>query len=322
MAAKVLIYHMEEPRRQILEGLCRMMGMVPVFVDEAAWDVPVGLLSGNADRKRFAAAAKNRPAEQAGCVPGCGNPETGRDGKRTGCGSPDTSKDGKRTDCGKTMRGETAGEEPVREEMIVMCGLTKPQFDAFLDALRMAGIRIGLKAVETESNQMWSGSELQKELSRERQAFAKARNKACGATKSGMPVPDTALTSNQAVETSGRLTMEDIRSLAQEALQVIPERVAHYAPLVGVSYGRITIRNQRSRWGSCSSKGNLNFNCLLMLAPIEVIDSVVVHELCHRLEMNHSKRFYAHVRRVYPEYDRYHAWLKENGAAIMRRMTG
>lgn len=220
------------------------------------------------------------------------------------------------------MRGETAGEEPVREEMIVMCGLTKPQFDAFLDALRMAGIRIGLKAVETESNQMWSGSELQKELSRERQAFAKARNKACGATKSGMPVPDTALTSNQAVETSGRLTMEDIRSLAQEALQVIPERVAHYAPLVGVSYGRITIRNQRSRWGSCSSKGNLNFNCLLMLAPIEVIDSVVVHELCHRLEMNHSKRFYAHVRRVYPEYDRYHAWLKENGAAIMRRMTG
>ena len=63
------------------------------------------------------------------------------------------------------------------------------------------------------------------------------------------------------------LTMEDIRVLADKALKVIPERVRYYAPKVGVTYGRITIRNQRSRWGSCSSKGNLNFNCLLMLKP-------------------------------------------------------
>ena len=82
----------------------------------------------------------------------------------------------------------------------------------------------------------------------------------------------------------------------------IPERVRHYAPLVGVSFGRITIRNQRSLWGSCSAKGNLNFNCLLMLTPPEVIDSVIVHELCHRKEMNHSKAFYAEVRRVFPDY--------------------
>ena len=124
------------------------------------------------------------------------------------------------------------------------------------------------------------------------------------------------------VRPSGRLTMEEIRRLAQEAVRVIPERVAYYAPKVGVTYGRITIRNQRSRWGSCSSKGNLNFNCLLMLAPMEVIDSVVVHELCHRLEMNHSRRFYEHVLRVYPDYYRYHDWLKKNGTALMRRMTG
>ena len=76
-----------------------------------------------------------------------------------------------------------------------------------------------------------------------------------------------------------KLSMEEIQSLADQALKVIPERVAYYAPKVGVDYGRITIRNQRSRWGSCSSKGNLNFNCLLMLTPPEVIDSVVVHEL-------------------------------------------
>ena len=98
------------------------------------------------------------------------------------------------------------------------------------------------------------------------------------------------------------LTADEIQALADRALEAIPERVKHYAPLVGVSYGRITIRIQKTRWGSCSAKGNLNFNCLLMLAPPEVVDSVVVHELCHRKEMNHSDKFYAEVLRVFPEY--------------------
>lgn len=119
-----------------------------------------------------------------------------------------------------------------------------------------------------------------------------------------------------------RLTKEELRQLAKQAQQVIPGRVAYYGPKVGVTYGKITIRNQRTRWGSCSSKGNLNFNCLLMLAPPEVLDSVVVHELCHRIEMNHSDRFYAQVYRVFPEYDRWNRWLKENGNRLMRRMTG
>lgn len=117
------------------------------------------------------------------------------------------------------------------------------------------------------------------------------------------------------------LTMDEIHALADQALKVIPERVRHYAPLVGVSYGRITIRNQRSKWGSCSVNGNLNFNCLLMLAPPEVVDAIVVHELCHRKEMNHSERFYAEVRRVYPEYDKWNRWLKEHGGELMHRMT-
>ena len=118
------------------------------------------------------------------------------------------------------------------------------------------------------------------------------------------------------------LTRADIEKLAEEAMRVIPERVAYYAPLVGVTYGRITIRNQVSRWGSCSSIGNLNFNCLLMLTPPEVLDSVVVHELCHRKEMNHSERFYAEVLRVYPEYHKWQKWLDDHGDDIMRRMTG
>ena len=117
-----------------------------------------------------------------------------------------------------------------------------------------------------------------------------------------------------------KLTAEEIRELAERARRVIPERVRYYAPLVGVTYGRITIRNQRGRWGSCSSKGNLNFNCLLMLTPPEVLDSVVVHELCHRKEMNHSERFYAEVLRVYPEYRKWQTWLKKNGPEIIARM--
>ena len=121
---------------------------------------------------------------------------------------------------------------------------------------------------------------------------------------------------------TGALTREDIHILAKEALRVIPERVAYYAPKVGVTYRRITIRNQRSRWGSCSGKKNLNFNCLLILAPPEVLDSVVVHELCHLLEMNHSKKFYEQVLRVYPDYYRDHEWLKTHGEKLLRRMTG
>ncbi|MBE5998617.1 MAG: M48 family metallopeptidase [Sarcina sp.] len=123
-------------------------------------------------------------------------------------------------------------------------------------------------------------------------------------------------------EPADLLTMEEIRRLAEEAMRVIPGRVAHFAPLVGVRYGRITIRNQKTRWGSCSGKGNLNFNCLLMLAPPEVIDYVVVHELCHRKEMNHSSRFWAEVGRVIPDYRKQEKWLATEGRKLMRRMTG
>lgn len=109
----------------------------------------------------------------------------------------------------------------------------------------------------------------------------------------------------------------ELQALADEALRVIPERVQFYAPIVGVTYGRITIRNQHTRWGSCSAKGNLNFNCLLMKAPPEVLDYVVVHELCHRLEMNHSPRFWAQVERVLPDYKTAKKWLCNHGNELM-----
>ena len=118
-------------------------------------------------------------------------------------------------------------------------------------------------------------------------------------------------------ESTEKLTREKVIALAEEALKVIPERVEYFAKVIGVTYGKITIRNQKTRWGSCSSKGNLNFNCLLMLAPSEVLDYVVVHELCHRKQMNHSKAFWLEVEKVLPDYKEVRKWLKEEGSQMI-----
>ena len=118
----------------------------------------------------------------------------------------------------------------------------------------------------------------------------------------------------------GMLSREDVSHLAEQMKRVLPEKLKRYSRLIGVEYGRVTVRRQKSKWGSCSAKGNLNFNCLLMLAPEEVLDYVVVHELCHRKHMDHSKEFWAEVRRVKPDYEKGKKWLKDNGAVLMRRI--
>lgn len=97
------------------------------------------------------------------------------------------------------------------------------------------------------------------------------------------------------------------------AKERIPRRAAYFAQRMGVTYGRITIREQKTRWGSCSSKGNLNFNWKLVLMPEEILDYVVVHELAHRFEMNHSERFWAIVAEVLPDYRERRRMLKEWG---------
>ncbi|MGN0709734.1 MAG: M48 family metallopeptidase [Anaerovoracaceae bacterium] len=115
------------------------------------------------------------------------------------------------------------------------------------------------------------------------------------------------------------LTPEEVNDLKRRAASEIPPVVERYAREIGVDYGRITIKMQKTRWGSCSASGNLNFNCLLMLAPRRVIESVVVHELCHRRHMDHSKAFYRDVRAAFPDYDECSAWLKKYGPAIMAK---
>ncbi len=121
-------------------------------------------------------------------------------------------------------------------------------------------------------------------------------------------------------DAGGKLTDEQVETMVSLAKDVFRERVSHYAPLVGVRFGRITVRCQKTRWGSCSAQGNLSFNAALLMAPPEVLDSVVVHELCHRLEMNHSARFYAEVTRVMPDYHQNHRWLKDHGQALLLRL--
>ena len=107
------------------------------------------------------------------------------------------------------------------------------------------------------------------------------------------------------------MTEQERREGIERANQILPARIQYYAKIMGVTYGRITLREQKTRWGSCSSKGNLNFNWKLALMPDEILDYVVVHELAHRMEMNHSDKLWKIVENVLPDYRERRKWLKE-----------
>ena len=93
-------------------------------------------------------------------------------------------------------------------------------------------------------------------------------------------------------------------------------RVEHYQVRLGKYPGRITIREQKTRWGSCSARGNLNFNWRVMMAPPEIVDYLVVHELCHLVHLNHSPEFWALVATVIPDYKARKDWLRKNGPSL------
>lgn len=98
----------------------------------------------------------------------------------------------------------------------------------------------------------------------------------------------------------------------KKAEEVIHDRLQFFSEHYGLKYNRVTFRNQKTRWGSCSSAKNLNFNWRLIMAPIEIIDYVVVHELCHLKHMNHSPAFWKLVAETIPSYKECRKWLKDN----------
>ena len=101
-----------------------------------------------------------------------------------------------------------------------------------------------------------------------------------------------------------------------EAKKIIVDRVALYQEQIGVLVNQIRIKEKKTRWGSASSKGNLNFNWKLVMAPLEVLDYVVIHELCHLKEMNHSSAFWKLVKQYDPDYKEHRNWLKEKGILL------
>lgn len=106
------------------------------------------------------------------------------------------------------------------------------------------------------------------------------------------------------------------RRYRNTARQLFTSRVAFYHALTGGTYTSIAIRDQRTRWGSCSSRGTLSFNYRLVFAPPRVLDYVVVHELCHLTHMNHSRDFWDMVERIMPDYKVHRRWLKEHGQEL------
>ncbi len=107
-----------------------------------------------------------------------------------------------------------------------------------------------------------------------------------------------------------------LSALSARALRRIRERIEHFLPVTGGTPARVTVRAQKSRWGSCSSKRNLSFNWKLILAPPECLDYVVVHELCHLTEFNHSQRFWKLVEDCQPDFRVWRDYLKTNGSGL------
>ena len=115
-------------------------------------------------------------------------------------------------------------------------------------------------------------------------------------------------------------TTAEIDAMAKETVRFLPPLIQEYSQRLNVCPAHITVRNQKTRWGSCSSKGGLNFNCLLALAPEYVRRYVVIHELCHLKEMNHSPAFWRLVASQMPDYQKAKEWLKKEGQKLVERL--
>ena len=113
---------------------------------------------------------------------------------------------------------------------------------------------------------------------------------------------------------------KEIEILREKTRVLITPKAEYYAKILGVSFNKLSVKKQRSVWGSCSAKRNINFNLLLSLCPDEVVNYIVVHELCHLKQLNHSKLFWAEVEKVLPDYKKAKIWLKNNGNVFIKRL--
>lgn len=108
-----------------------------------------------------------------------------------------------------------------------------------------------------------------------------------------------------------------VRWYKRQAEQKLTEKVERFAPMVGVEPAGVGIRTFKSRWGSCTAKGKLEFNWLIMMAPNRMVDYVVIHELCHLIRHDHSPEFWREMARVMPEYAQCREWLRENAERLV-----
>lgn len=133
-----------------------------------------------------------------------------------------------------------------------------------------------------------------------------------GKTRVARLLPDAVLVPDDTAKVGPRVKTL-LRTLAQTHLT---EACARYATALGRDHGKITFRDTRSRWGSCTSRGDLMFSWRLVMAPWEVLDYVAAHEIAHLAHMDHSERFWAQVEALLPRYQPHRAWLKAHGAGL------
>lgn len=154
-------------------------------------------------------------------------------------------------------------------------------------------------------------------LVRAPQRMAEARIRRFVAQKTGWVLKNLEKIQRQDTSFTSVLTQEEREKIRLKAWEIFTERALYFAKQMGVEFQKITIREQKTRWGSCSSNRNLNFNWKLLLAPPEILDYVVVHELAHLKEMNHSPAFWSEVEKILPDYKERKKWLKEYGNMLM-----
>lgn len=125
------------------------------------------------------------------------------------------------------------------------------------------------------------------------------------------------INNNVSEEKAQQAVLHQLRHwMIETAGEQIKQRTRELSEEMGLSYNKIRIKDTKSRWGSCSSKGNLNFNFRIIMAPEEALDYIIIHELCHLSQMNHGKEFWKLVEKYMPDFEKQKNWFKENGMKL------